>query len=95
MFQKVLHQVRKLNQICNPAILSEKFLSLSLARQDFDKPLIKCPSIKSFQLPINDFKITDILKRHELTLPEINKKKEILVPASEGGVDKTSTQITF
>jgi hypothetical protein len=45
-----------------------------------NKILYKCPSIKSFQLPINDFKITDILKRHELTLPEINKQKVVYDP---------------
>lgn len=42
--------------------------------------IYKCPSVKSLQFPINDFKITDILKRHELTLPEINKQKIVYDP---------------
>lgn len=40
----------------------------------------KCPSIKSFQLPLIDIKIIDILKRQHLNLPEINKNKEISDP---------------
>lgn len=46
-------------------------------------PLIKnyiCPSIKSFQLPLIDIQIIDTLKRQELTLPEINKSKEVYDP---------------
>ena len=46
-------------------------------KSNLNNQTYKCPSIKSFQLPINDFKITDILKRHELNLPEINKNKLI------------------
>jgi hypothetical protein len=34
-----------------------------------------CPSMKSFQLPLTDIKITDILKRQIMNLPEINKNK--------------------
>lgn len=37
----------------------------------------ECPSLKSFQLPLTDIKITDILKRQSLNLPEINKNKEV------------------
>lgn len=53
----------------------------------------KCPSIKSFQLPINDFKITDILKRHELTLPEIHKNKIVYDPLLAFQIEKQLPQI--
>jgi hypothetical protein len=39
-----------------------------------------CPSIKGFKFSINDFKIEDIIKRHELSLPEIAKNKVIQDP---------------
>jgi hypothetical protein len=35
----------------------------------------KCPSSQTFQLPLIDIQIVDILKRHRLQLPEINEKK--------------------
>lgn len=40
----------------------------------------KCPSMKSFQLPLTDIKITDILKRQSMNLPEINKNKLVEDP---------------
>lgn len=42
--------------------------------------IYKCPSIKSFQLPLIDIQIIDILKRQHLNLPEVNKNKEIMDP---------------
>jgi hypothetical protein len=50
--------------------------------------MYKCPSMKKFQLPLIDFKIIDILKRHELTLPEINRNKEIFDPIIISQVNK-------
>lgn len=47
-----------------------------------------CPSIKSFQLPLNDIRILDILKRQELTLPEIHKNKEVFDPLLINQVNK-------
>ena len=36
--------------------------------------------MKSFQLPLTDIKIDDIMKRQMLNLPEINKNKEVTDP---------------
>lgn len=45
-----------------------------------ERQKIICPSLKIFQLPLNDIQIIDILKRQELTLPEINKNKLVWDP---------------
>ncbi|CAF0853621.1 unnamed protein product [Brachionus calyciflorus] len=91
-----LRNVRCLSQLNSSTISSETIISHNILSQNItnntslNKKIInyKCPSIKSFQLPINDFKITDIIKRHELTLPEINKKKEIFDPLLQFQIEK-------
>ena len=40
----------------------------------------ECPSLKSFQLPLTDIKITDVLHRHKFTLPETNENKQVVDP---------------
>lgn len=47
-----------------------------------------CPSSKSVKFSINDFSIIDIIKRHELTLPEINKNKIVDDPRLGFHIDK-------
>lgn len=42
--------------------------------------------MKIFQLPLNDIQIIDILKRQELTLPEVNKSKFVWDPFRSGQV---------
>ncbi len=68
--------------------LKKSFLNNVYSNINTNKIVYKCPSIKSFQLPINDFTITDILKRHELTLPEINKQKIVYDPLLIHHLDK-------
>ena len=48
----------------------------------------QCPSTKGLKFSVNDFKIIDAIQRHELTLPEINKKKVIKDPALIFHVEK-------
>ena len=71
------HDILKINDAAITRLVQANMLPFS---SSLNNTAYKCPSIKSFQLPINDFKITDILKRHELTLPEINKNKLIYDP---------------
>lgn len=68
-----------------PKLNSFKFISNELDSNtvnEFNKNLVtyKCPSIKSFQLPLIDIQIIDILKRQHLNLPEVNKNKEVIDP---------------
>ena len=59
---------------------------------DSKLPTYICPSTKNLKFSINDFKITDILKRHELTLPEINKSKVIDEPLLGFQVEKQAPE---
>ncbi len=58
-------------------------LYIPCQKSDRFEPLInptlnyKCPSLKNFHLPLTDIKITDIMKRQIMNLPEINKNKLI------------------
>lgn len=52
-----------------------------------------CPSFKTLKFSINDFKITDIIKRHELTLPEIHKNKVVQDPLLNFQIEKQLPQI--
>lgn len=60
-------------------ILDNKPTSSSSSKQP--PQAIKCPSLKIFQLPLDGIRIIDILKRQDLTLPEINKSKSVWDPS--------------
>jgi hypothetical protein len=53
----------------------------------------KCPSMKSFQLPLTDIKITDVLKRQIMNLPEINKNKIVDDPLLEFQIEQKCPEI--
>jgi hypothetical protein len=62
--------------------LASQLEKLKLAAPTSHAPITayECPSSKSLKFSINDFSITDIIRRHELTLPEINKNKLVEDP---------------
>jgi hypothetical protein len=61
---------------------------------DLNKNLIiyKCPSVKSFQLPLIDIRIIDILKRQQLNLPEIYQNKTVSDPLLGFHIEKKLPQ---
>ena len=65
-----------------PKLNAFNLISSNNSQNEFNKNTVtyKCPSIKSFQLPLIDIQIIDILKRQHLNLPEINKNKEVIDP---------------
>lgn len=56
-------------------------LNHSLMTNQIERKAVICPSLKIFQLPLNDMQIIDILNRKELRLPELSNKITICDPS--------------
>jgi len=101
IFHQSAKQIRQLSSTSTSNWLNSNGFNGSLYKPTLDKsepfePLkinYKCPSMKSFQLPLTNIKIDDIMKRQMLNLPEINKNKEVTDPLLKFQIEKIMPEI--
>lgn len=86
------YSISSCGQKLNPQISSLNSLFTKISLQPHKETIeYKCPSIKSFKLPLIDIEIGDNLIRKEVKLPELSNKKELIDPIFQ--IDKLLPEI--